>query len=305
MIKNLQDLGTYQVIDQELKLKTPGRKYSPVKDQKDRRIHEYFKTDIDPSKMKVGDIIDFSDYRKTDSYIVTLDANKRLELIRLPDEGASGYATIPLSVSSFFKDAIDAFQDATDIQYIYLKPTDKGLKSHFFKGNPVPRKYKYVYFVPGDELIIKDPESNKVLQIDSSGKRIGSYITHFFKDKTTSKINISVRYDYNPEKKKELQLLYKEGKDDDDKYQQYLKRKETYGKDSKSFIQNKHEKMDDILVKNKIVQNDQGSGGGTYHKYKYYSLEGTDRSLKKAYKELTALDQQGLDGKFVIRKTEL
>ena len=105
-------------MEKKFVLKTPGRKYSTTKDSKTIPPRQLYLNQVDPKNVRVGDIIDAGNYRKENSYIVTLDANKKLRLIPLPDQGHSGYGTIPLSVSSFFKNAIDAFKDKEDITII-------------------------------------------------------------------------------------------------------------------------------------------------------------------------------------------
>lgn len=300
MIKNLGELGNYQCIDESLKCIAPGRKYSTKKDSKTNQARDFFLDELNPKDVHVGDIINIGDFRKDNSYIATLDKDKKIYLMPLPDEGASGYGTIPLNVSSFFKNAIEAFKNINDIEFIHLSPKDKGLKEKFFKGHTVPQKYEYLYYVYTNELNITDPDTKKTLLIDTSGKRIGPYIKNFFKQKEMQEKRIFVSFRFNPKQKSDLQKLYLQGKDNDN-FDKYDKLKYKYNKKFSSFINDKKEEIQNILIKNNIVELDDGSGGGSYHRYHYYLLNGTKKSLNKALKELATLDQISQNGVLQIK----
>lgn len=297
-MRDLGDLGKYQVLQKKLVLRSPGRKQSK-KDSKTLPPRQFYLDDLDPKDVRVGDIVDAGSYRKENSYIVAPGEDKRLRLIPLPDQGHSGYGTIPLSISSFFKDAIAAFKDKDDIQYIHLSTKDQGLKSHFFKGKTVPRKYAYRYYVSGDELEITDPVTKKTLSIDSSGKRIGSYITNYFKPKKDhADMRILIQYKYDPKRKAELQKLYQQ----DSTQQEYLNLKKKYNQQRDQFRDAKKERVQDIFIKNNIVELYGGGSGGSYHNSNYYNLSGSKKSLDKAFKELVKLNETSARGSYKITK---
>lgn len=289
---NLGDLGRYQVINKEFVLKEPGRKYSPTKDSKTRLPNEYHIDDLDPTLVKVGDIIDVGHYRKENSYIVSLDDNKRLVLIRLPDEGHSGYGTIPLSVSSFFPNAITAYKDVDDIDRVHLSPKDEGLQILFFHGQPVPQQYRYVYRPSADEVDIFDPKTGKALTINRSGKKTGAFLKSFFMKKQEIPVKVLVEFRYN--KNRESQL---EQQTDEQKYQS-LRRK--YSQEANDFKTKKFSQLQDILIKNNISQERGSSGGGSYHSFRNYILSGTKTSLDKTLKELKKINQTNGIGSFTI-----
>ncbi|NBV51662.1 hypothetical protein EBR78_10665 [bacterium] len=247
--------------------------------------------------------MDAGNYRKENSYIVAPGEDKKLRLIPLPDQGHAGYGTIPLQVSSFFRNALAAFKDKDDIQYIHLSPRDQGLKSHFFKGKTVPRKYTYRYYVSGDELEITDPVTKKNLYIDSSGKRIGRYITNYFKpNKDHIDVRILVEYKYNQKRRAELQKLSQLGQEDESADQEYKRLRQRYNSQRDQFRDQKKEQIQQICIRNNIVELYDGGSGGSYRNSSYYKLSGSKKSLDKALKELVKLNETTARGSFQIRK---
>ena len=302
-MRDLGDLGRYQVVQKKLVLVSPGRKQSSKKDSKTLPPRQFYLSDFDPKIARVGDIVDAGNYRKENSYIVAPGEDKKLRLIPLPDQGHAGYGTIPLQVSSFFRNALAAFKDKDDIQYIHLSPRDQGLKSHFFKGKTVPRKYTYRYYVSGDELEITDPVTKKNLYIDSSGKRIGRYITNYFKpNKDHIDVRILVEYKYNQKRRAELQKLSQLGQEDESADQEYKRLRQRYNSQRDQFRDQKKEQIQQICIRNNIVELYDGGSGGSYRNSSYYKLSGSKKSLDKALKELVKLNETTARGSFQIRK---
>lgn len=301
-MKDLGDVGTYTVVQQKLILKTPGRKFSPRRDSKTHVPNEYYLHQFNPKTAKVGDIVDVGNYRKENSYVVTLDANKRFILLRLPDEGHSGYGTIPLSVSSFFKNAIDAYKDMDDIQYIHLSPSDKGLKKYFFHDKSVPRKYTYRYHTSSDEVEVTDPTTRKTLSLDRSGKKLGAYLTSMLKQSKVKQkeAKILVRFDYNPKRKTEIQKLSFQGQTNPKIQQKYRTLRQKYSDEARQFRQRKHTQLEDLFIKNKVSAEYGGGGGGSYASYSYYRLSGSATHVDKTLKTLSKLNQNNDIGKYTV-----
>lgn len=302
MLKDLGDLGVYNLQQRgQLFLQKAGRKFSKKKDPNTLSPRQFYFQELNPSKARVGDIVNLDDYRKSRSYVVAVDPTKKLFLMRLPDEGHSGYGTVPLTISSFFKNAIDAYKNIDDIQYIHLSPKDQGLKTYFFKGKTVPRKYTYRYAVSADEVEVHDPVTGKTLGIDRSGNKIGAFMTHFFKPQKTVDANILVQYRYNPERKAELQRLYQQSDENQQLYHKYKKLKEQYSTQARQFKDTKLRALKNILIKKKIVEQPNGGSGGSYHSSSRYILTGTDKNLKSALKDIEKLNQHGPRGSYEIK----
>ena len=301
MIRNIGDLGVYQVTQNDtLKLKTPGRKYSTRKDSKTLPPREFFMHELNPHDVRVGDIINVSDYRKTDSYIVTLNPQKKLVLVPLPT-GGSGYGTIPLSISSFFKNAIDAFGDKVDLHEIDLSPKDKGLKEYFFKGKTVPRIYSYTYNVTTDTVDVHDPVSKKTVTIDRSGKMLAPYLRKMFKNVATDVLKFNVSFAFNPQRKEQIDRLWTQVQQGTRTEQQYRRLKAAHYNTWRAFRDKKTKQMDDIFIKNYIKTEFGGGGGGAFHTKYRYIAEGTNTALNKAKKALVKLNQTTPDGSLTIQ----
>jgi hypothetical protein len=302
MIKDLGDVGTYTIVQERLVLKTPGRKFSPRRDSKTHTPHDYYLHDFDPKTAKIGDIVDVGHYRKENSYIVTLDHNKRFILVRLPDEGHSGYGTIPLTISSFFKNAIDAYQDIDDIQYIHLSPSDKGLKKYFFHEKSVPRKYTYRYHTSSDEVEVSDPQTQKTVSLDRSGKKLGSYLTSMLKENKTKQkeIRLLVRFEYSPKRKTEIQKLSFQRQTNPKTQQKYRTLRQKYSHEARQFRERKETQLDDLFIKNKLSAEYDGGGGGSYKSYTYYHISGSKTNVDKTLKVLSKLDQTNDVGTYTV-----
>jgi hypothetical protein len=306
MIKDLGELGTYQQKQSQFVLKTPGRKYNKKKeDQKLPR--DYLLNDFDPKDVRLGDLIAVSEERRGDSYIVSLDSKKHLVLVKLPIDG-SGYGIIPLSVSSHFKNAINAFKDAVDIKYIKLSPKDEGLKQYFFKNDKVLKKYNYEYWVNGDELIISDPNSKKSLSLSKQTFQLLDYkpnkfINKFFDKKPKETLNIRVSVGLNDSRNLELKQLYKQSQENDQLYDKYIDLRKKYMQQKQHLAKSKDTKFKKILLQNNIVSIYNGGGYQSNGlSYTYYKLNGTKKSLQNVFKQLTQLNQNTQSGKYQIKK---
>lgn len=67
-----------------------------------------------------GDLVAFSDYRDTGTYIIGKDG----ELVDNPDYSSSGYLTIPYEITQYLDDAVNKYQEV-DPMYIDLRYDDK------------------------------------------------------------------------------------------------------------------------------------------------------------------------------------
>jgi len=297
MIKEYGDLGIYQLKPNgQLVVKSSGRKYSTRKDSKTAAPKSYSEQHLKPKEVRVGDIIDFGKFRREDSYIVGLDRDKKLVLMELPDEGASGYGTIPLSVSSFFKNAIDAYRNQIDIELIHLSPRDKGLKEYFFKGKTVPRKYTYTYDVANDEVIVHDPVSKKTIEIDRTGDKLAPYLNKYFKTIDSDTAHISVHFEFNEQKKQQLKALQSQ-----EQQQRYQKRLALYKKEYQEFVNDKLNKIKEIYLKNVITTEFDGGSGGSFHSNNKYVLLGSKKGIEKTKKQLLKLNETTPNGSLDIK----
>jgi len=301
MIKNLGDLGTYQEKNSKhLVLLSPGRKYNSKKES-DLSPGEFYWNELKPEDARLGDIID-RDYRKTESYIVSLDSKKKLILVELPEDG-SGYGIIPLSVSIYFKNAINTFKDKEDIKYIELSPNDLGLKQYFFKDNKIPKKYHYKYWITGDELIITDPLTNKTLELTQErakllNGKINEFIKHFFNKRPKENLQISVTVNFSNERKSELQQLNQQSQNDDELYEKYQELKKQYNQQKRQFEKSKATKLEKLLLDKNVVGTHKGGSGNTTH----FILHGTKRSLNQVEKEIKELNQKTKNFIYQIKK---
>lgn len=301
MIKNLGDLGTYQEKNSKhLVLLSPGRKYNPKKEA-DLSPGEFYWNELEPNNVRLGDIIDCG-FRKTESYIVSLDSKKNLILTPLPEDG-SGYGIIPLSVSMYFTNAINTFKDKEDIKYIELQSKDAGLKQYFFKDNKIPKKYHYKYWTTGDELIITDPLTKKKLEITQDQAKLlngkmNEFIKHYFNKQPKENLQITVSVNFSNERKSELQQLYQQSENDDELYEKYKELYEQYNQQKTKFEKSKATKFEKLLLDNNIVSTYKGGSGNTSN----FNLQGTKRSLNKVKKEILALNQKTKNFIYQIKK---
>lgn len=301
MIRNLGDLGVYQVKqDDILTLKTPGRKYSTKKDSKTQPPDEFSLSKLDPRHIRVGDIVDVSEYRKTHSYIVFLNPQKRLILVPLETTGA-GYGIIPLSISSFFKNAIDAFGDKTDIHEVQLSPKDKGLKEYFFKGKTVPRAYSYEYMNVTDTVDVYDPVSKKTIPIDRSGRMLAPYLRKMFKTVPTNVLKFNVSFAFNPQRKQQIDKLWTQVQQGTRTEQQYRQLKLAHYETWRAFRAKKNKQIENIFIKNYVKSEFGGGGGGAYQSKYRYTAEGSKTALDKVKKALLKLNQTTPDGSIHIQ----
>lgn len=302
IVRNLGDLGIYQVTQNDiLTLKTPGRKYSAKKDSRTRLPQEFLLNDlVDTRHVRVGDIVDVSDYRRTHSYIVSLNPQKKLMLVPL-ETTSSGYGIIPVAVSSFFKNAIDAFGQKVDVHTIELSPTDKGLKEYFFKGKTVPRAYAYEYTTVTDTVDVFDPVSERTITMDRSGRMPASYLRKMFKTVPTQVLKFNVSFAFNPQRKQHINKLWAQVQQGKRTEEQYREAKLAHYHPWKAFRDTKKKQMENIFIKNHIKTEFAGGRGGSFQTTSRYTAEGTKTALAKARTALLKLNETTPDGSVRIQ----
>ena len=92
---------------------------------------------------KFGDIVSFSPYRDTKTYIVDINGN----LIPNTDFSGSGYLTIPIEITKYMKNAIKYYKNILtnrDNANIYLRHDDLFIVKSY--GTKLPSKWKPVAF---------------------------------------------------------------------------------------------------------------------------------------------------------------
>lgn len=77
------------------------------------------------SNYNFGDLVSFSDYRDTCTYIIGKDG----ELVDNPDYSACGYLTIPYEITQYLYDAVNKYENI-DPMFIDLRPDDKFIKDN-------------------------------------------------------------------------------------------------------------------------------------------------------------------------------
>ena len=164
---DLGKMGVYEVRQKTLHRKSSGRKIESRKDSKTRIVQSFplFQHGVQDSQLRVGDVLVLDSYRHGHSYLVHVGQDKKVFLEPNKDTSGSGYLTIPLSVSKYFKNAVHSFGSVEDVYTIELSPRDEYLKQVLFGNQTVPRTFEYEWRVPTHELQVHDPKTKKYLYL--------------------------------------------------------------------------------------------------------------------------------------------
>ena len=152
-------------------------------------------------KYNFGDLVAFSDYRDTGTYII----GKGGKLIANPDFSGAGYLTIPYEITQYLDNAVEKYSDV-EPNCIELRHDDKFVKDNInTKSMEILEKWKWkiIWYYDGD-FSIEFP--------DKSSKSFDSKTTSVYKIKKwyeSSKLEQTV-LKLNFEVKDELYDLFKE-----------------------------------------------------------------------------------------------
>ena len=90
-----------------------------------RNITDLFKFINNELEYNYGDLVAFSKYRDTQTYII----GKEGKLIKNPDYSCAGYLTIPYEITNCLDDALEKYYEI-EIQYIDLRFDDNFIKEN-------------------------------------------------------------------------------------------------------------------------------------------------------------------------------
>jgi len=89
-----------------------------------------------------GDLVSFSEYRNTNTFIIGKDGN----FVRNPDYGGSGYLTIPYEITQYFNDSFSKYSEIDDIDFIELRYDDKFILEKInTKSCKIPKDWKLTW----------------------------------------------------------------------------------------------------------------------------------------------------------------
>ncbi len=121
------------------------------------------------TKYNYGDLVAFSDYRDTGTYII----GKEGKLVKNPDYSDSGYLTIPYEITQYLNDAVGKYSE-TEVMFIDLRYDDKLILDKINStSDKLPKEWKYTYYTPENEISVKFPNSQHTFSIkDTSAFKI-------------------------------------------------------------------------------------------------------------------------------------
>ena len=199
-------------------------------------------------KYNFGDLVAFSDYRDTGTYII----GKEGKLIANPDYSDSGYLTIPYEITQYLDDAVKKYSDC-EPTYIDLRHDDKFILDNInTKSCKVSKKWKFCWY-DNTDLCIDFPNGKK----------------HCFDYRKNSAYTIKKWYKGSKEEQTEIKLYYLIK---DESYDKFL---EKYGKHNYEWLRAKPN------IPNTWSIDQQGSGGGSRNHYSNYILKGPKKDKEK------------------------
>jgi len=192
-------------------------------------------------KYNFGDLVSFSDYRDTGTYII----GKEGKLIANPDYSDSGYLTIPYEITQYLDNAVEKYSDCEPM-FIDLRYDDKFIMNNInTKSCNVSKKWKFCWCDNAD-LYVDFPNGKK----------------HCFDFNKNSAYTIKKWYEGSQKEQTKLKLYYeiKDGKFDE------------FNKKYKNDIPN--------IPKTWSYQQGSG-GGGHKHRYNNLTYNGPTENKEK------------------------
>tara|TARA_B100001093_G_C26838345_1_gene1019405 strand:- start:2245 stop:3003 length:759 start_codon:yes stop_codon:yes gene_type:complete len=201
-------------------------------------------------KYNFGDLVAFSDYRDTDTYII----GKEGELVRNPDYSDSGYLTIPYEITKYLDNAVEKYSNV-EAMYIDLRYDDKFILENInTKSCKILEKWKWeLTWNYNNNLYVKFP----------NGKG------HEFNPKSSSAYTIKKWYEASHEEQTKVKVYYEIS---DASYYKFL---EKYGKDNYEWLH-----AEPKIPSTWSIQKS-SSGGGSANHYCNYIYHGPSKDKEK------------------------
>ena len=115
-------------------------------------------------KWNFGDLVSFSSYRDTWTYII----GKEGKLVS-NNYGGSGYLTIPYEISKYLDNVMFKYKNMDSLEFIDIRNDDKWIQEHFGILDP---KNKYTYDAFEDALIINiNQQNSKCFAINTKNQK--------------------------------------------------------------------------------------------------------------------------------------
>ena len=115
-------------------------------------------------KYNYGDLVAFSDYRDTDTFII----GKEGKLVYNPDYSGSGYLTIPYEITQYLDDATLKYSE-TEAMFIDLRYDDKLILEKInLKNNKLPKDWKYTYYTIEKEIQVEFPDKQHSFDVNNT-----------------------------------------------------------------------------------------------------------------------------------------
>ena len=188
------------------------------------------------SKHNFGDLVAFSDYRDTDTYII----GKEGKLVGNPDYSDSGYLTIPYEITQYLNNAVEKYSNVEPM-YIDLRHDDTFILDNInTKSCKISEKWKWkLTLYDNNELIVQFPNGTQ----------------HGFKVNKTSSYIIKKWYEGSKEDQTKIKVYYEIS---GESYDNFL---EKYGKDNYEWLSAKPR----IPSTWSIEDGSSGGGGKSHH----------------------------------------
>ncbi|XP_078663877.1 uncharacterized protein LOC144906991 [Branchiostoma floridae x Branchiostoma belcheri] len=164
--------------------------------------------DIPDFTPQLGDVLSWSDYRDTHTYIVGKDG----ALIPNPDYSGSGYLTIPLEITQHMTDARRRYE-GVDVLFMDLRHDDQFIQENF---GDLPEEWKFTWYDGEEELQITFP--NGKMQTFLPGEHTKEDIFRWYEGSQKMQSSFSVTYDLKGEDLKRFQEKYQNKDDPNDQY---------------------------------------------------------------------------------------
>lgn len=194
-------------------------------------------------KYNFGDLVAFSDYRDTGTYIIGKDG----KLIANPDYSAAGYLTIPYEITQYLDNAVEKYSDI-EVNYIDLRFDDKFILDKInTKSSIILEKWNWkLTLIDDNYLSVKFP--NGVVQE--------------FDVNSTSTYKIKKWYDASKKEQTIIKVYYEIN---GESYDKFLKK---YGKDNYKWLSAIPN------VPSTWTINHGSSGGGNKNHFSNYTFKG-------------------------------
>lgn len=166
-----------------------------------KNVTDLFKFINKEYEYKYGDLVSFSEYRDTETYII----GKEGKLIKNPDYSAAGYLTIPYEITKYLDDAFGKYSELledfpSDLDWIDLRFDDKFIKENInTKSCKILEKWdwKFSYCININELHITFPNNiKKIYDVKkTSANKILKWYNGSKLDQTTIEVNFKLKKD--------------------------------------------------------------------------------------------------------------